>query len=530
MATVVDSDSKQSLGTLKITHSLDIALRGLRENDVKRTLWIDAISINQDDLEERSEQVLRMGDIYRQASRVVVWLGPALEDTHLAMTALQLLGQHLELSDNGCWYRAPEFNDLELGLDQPIPFSEEQWDAIEDLLFMPWFRRLWVLQEITTSAPGSILQCGQHQTTYHDLRRALAGLTERSGVPNDLSYIINDKNDLVYGLNQTSMGDVLSTSRQHLCADPRDKVYGILGLLGTKIREGIQPSYHSSYQEVYRAVFELHSNNTARLDLLSQCCFAGCEVMPSWLPDWRAHPKLFRRPDLGWQASGMPKADYRVVPYGLECTSLVLDTVLEAHAPAEEGDRGSFLSTLKEIQPTDFNAKYLKTDETLIDAWAATLTVGAYQERTVSAGYEPFTTWKEKLLHVLSLDSKSAGLVGAVEGLGNSNIDNLECMRYFKTQQGYIGLGPVAMERSDRICVLLGAFTPLVIRAAGDSSYQLIGWCYVHGLMDSEALLGPLPEPWRVEEHFLGRRQFPKYRNARLRRSQREDPRLGRAE
>ncbi|KXJ87678.1 heterokaryon incompatibility protein-domain-containing protein, partial [Microdochium bolleyi] len=46
--------------------------------------WIDAICINQDDISERSSQVALMRRIYRQASRIVIWLGPAADDSDQA--------------------------------------------------------------------------------------------------------------------------------------------------------------------------------------------------------------------------------------------------------------------------------------------------------------------------------------------------------------------------------------------------------------------------------------------------------------
>ena len=55
--------------------NLAFALMDLRLADRPRRLWIDAICINQGDHEERSSQVLLMRQIYRYASRVVVWLG-----------------------------------------------------------------------------------------------------------------------------------------------------------------------------------------------------------------------------------------------------------------------------------------------------------------------------------------------------------------------------------------------------------------------------------------------------------------------
>ena len=72
-------------GQLSITKDLPQALRHLRRQKFSRTLWIDQICINQINLDERSAQVTIMGEIYRHANRVVVWLGPAKDDSDLAM-------------------------------------------------------------------------------------------------------------------------------------------------------------------------------------------------------------------------------------------------------------------------------------------------------------------------------------------------------------------------------------------------------------------------------------------------------------
>lgn len=61
---------------LKITPNVDSLLRSVRKPHKCRNLWIDAISLNQADLDEKSQQVPLMGNIYHQASKVIVWLGP----------------------------------------------------------------------------------------------------------------------------------------------------------------------------------------------------------------------------------------------------------------------------------------------------------------------------------------------------------------------------------------------------------------------------------------------------------------------
>jgi hypothetical protein len=60
-----------------VTKNLASALRHLRYHDRQRILWVDALCIDQDNIEERNQQVTQMRDIYREggAKRVVVWLG-----------------------------------------------------------------------------------------------------------------------------------------------------------------------------------------------------------------------------------------------------------------------------------------------------------------------------------------------------------------------------------------------------------------------------------------------------------------------
>lgn len=59
--------------------------------------------------------------------------------------------------------------------------------------------------------------------------------------------------------------------------------------------------------------------------------------------------------------------------------------------------------------------------------------------------------------------------------------------RLFTTGFGYIGIGPRTLALGDRICVLLGCAVPLIIRTVGDL-HQLIGECYIHGMMNGEAI------------------------------------------
>jgi hypothetical protein len=60
-----------------VTWNLWTALQHLRMTDRDRVLWVDALCIDQTNLAERGHQVAQMGDIYRRADRVIIWLGLA---------------------------------------------------------------------------------------------------------------------------------------------------------------------------------------------------------------------------------------------------------------------------------------------------------------------------------------------------------------------------------------------------------------------------------------------------------------------
>jgi len=129
---------------LQITNNLAVALRHLRLRKKSRTLWVDAICINQDDPVERSAEVLEMGSIYRNAQQVVIWLGPASHDSDLALQTLRRVGEAVDYMPEkntiggqpGSWLETIQ-ND-----DGAIISHADCWFAIKDFLSREWFSRL----------------------------------------------------------------------------------------------------------------------------------------------------------------------------------------------------------------------------------------------------------------------------------------------------------------------------------------------------------------------------------------------------
>ena len=112
---------------LDVTRNLHAALLRLRDRSFERILWVDAICINQEDLQEQGQQVQLMARIYSQAARVLVWLGETADDSDNALDRI------LIAAENG----SSSLNDE--AIQQPILA----------LLRRPWFQRIWVSRSST---------------------------------------------------------------------------------------------------------------------------------------------------------------------------------------------------------------------------------------------------------------------------------------------------------------------------------------------------------------------------------------------
>jgi len=75
----------------------------------------------------------------------------------------------------------------------------------------------------------------------------------------------------------------------------------------------------------------------------------------------------------------------------------------------------------------------------------------------------------------------SAHLVEAVSAAWNGR-------RFFISEKGYMGLAPITARAGDAICILFGGQVPFILRERDDSEHSMIGECYVHGIMDGEAI------------------------------------------
>ena len=141
-----------------IKPNLEAALRELSKGKVERLLWIDAICINQADLNERNEQVRMMSSIYRQATRVVIWIGPrwtgGKNDAAEAIQGFMQRQRYGADSQQLSTFLENPHNRVEterhLGFfsdyteARAVDNTGGHWPVLVDFFDRPWWRRVWV--------------------------------------------------------------------------------------------------------------------------------------------------------------------------------------------------------------------------------------------------------------------------------------------------------------------------------------------------------------------------------------------------
>ncbi|KAF5619581.1 heterokaryon incompatibility het-6 [Fusarium tjaetaba] len=181
-------------------------LQSLRLPIGTRAVWVDAICINQNDIEERDSQVMKMSQMYKNCHRVVVYLGP---DMATSIPASYPAQKELVLSNS----------QASTGIS-PNSFRE--------LLCRRYFSRVWVVQELVLARRVAI-QIGDSEY-WMDSTTMRFMKTHNNWDWNSTSAPWL-QNVGLERLQKTNIFHILRATRMCQCADPRDRVFGILSLL-----------------------------------------------------------------------------------------------------------------------------------------------------------------------------------------------------------------------------------------------------------------------------------------------------------
>lgn len=296
---------KVNINNVDVTPNLFHALERIRFQDCSRYIWVDQLCINQSDNDEKGNQVQLMSQIYRTARNVLVWLGKNDEDN--ATTPNAAFGLVCEVVNFSLKSTSAFFTSSGNIKTVPVPatlpeMDSQRWLSLQKLFDLDWFWRVWVIQEIALSVTASLMwDDSEIAWEYVGLAAAYirinnSNLFEHCFLPGIFNayfmYRISVAADTVFKPVSLSFLRLLTMTQQYEASDPRDRVYGLLGLplinWGLAGKPFIQPDYNLDIQDVYRAVALGIIDAEGDLSLLSSVQhgpdFSSSQA--SWVPMW----------------------------------------------------------------------------------------------------------------------------------------------------------------------------------------------------------------------------------------------------
>ncbi|KAJ4305640.1 hypothetical protein N0V90_001171 [Kalmusia sp. IMI 367209] len=397
--------------TLPIGRNLASALRHLRYTQTSRTMWVDAICINQGSIPERNVQVKRMADIYRLADRVVIWLGQHENDSDLAMNMLNHLGAQVVLLENDWRSRAPEATEPDwYRLGKPMPIAEHVWAAMNHLLKRRWFDRVWVMQEGQLANSRAIVTCGATSIPWPRMQAALADLSSITDVSHEMLERFTRLEHFAFRQTGRSLYSLIFRNVYRACADPRDKIYGILGLAHPTIAARITPNYSASVEDAYKDVFLSYSTYSHRADMLCACDLGFRKIDgPSWIPDWTAIPESSVRIS-SLMSHDVSAACMEYVPPDVLRIIGVHCAVVHDVGAAASSEPANVIEAMRQWEPENLQTSSYVTGESMLDAFVSIIRGNCIKERFPDYGFPTMQSWKETYLSKISRSQGSGDL------------------------------------------------------------------------------------------------------------------------
>lgn len=211
-----------------------------------RYYWIDAICIDQENDLERGHQVNMMGDIYGGAACVIAWLDPSSAGSDQVMPAA-----------SGQVNMYPRGSNI----------------SLKGICNHPYWSRLWTAQEYIL-ARDVLLICGGQEVPLGEVQ-ALA-IADGEGKDSPMSWRMEARNRW-RRLRTIPLDMLLEQLAVAPCSDPRDRVYGILSLLGTQSEatHHLQADYTISEKQLYYRVLGRRLLSASHRTTLRRLTMAG---------------------------------------------------------------------------------------------------------------------------------------------------------------------------------------------------------------------------------------------------------------
>ncbi|PQE04120.1 heterokaryon incompatibility het-6 protein [Rutstroemia sp. NJR-2017a BVV2] len=430
---------------------------------------IDALCINQEDIEERNRIVKKMKNIYERSQGVIIWLGagdPEMEKTFVFLEDLkQKLQQLIETADDLGGPQNPFKPDTAASI---LPSDRIRHQKV--FYDHPYWSRGWILQEASTprrpsmsaSQSSTVVHYGLHTLSMESFLFAFESL-ERDRVPLTSSYGLHvktpykriasirwfrDADDRFGPFPPIDLTALLTHARACEVTNPRDRLYALLAIAtdGTDFTV----DYSKSVADIYHEYAKTIILRDKTLDILG----FSSEIQNS----------IF---------------DFLALNGGTSTRYVTGGTRLEAFRHTLTADVNTMDATIgRDTHP-----------------FAADLNIEGNMLQISRGAVVPLAEHmdsKEMILTIIESVKGNKEMVEEVEkqlpceGL----IDGILKHRVLiTTERGYIGVTADTAKPGDLVCIVRGAQFPLILRENDDgTTFKFVGDSYIHGIMDGEAV------------------------------------------
>ncbi|KAF6823184.1 heterokaryon incompatibility protein [Colletotrichum plurivorum] len=515
-------------------------------------IWADAVCIYQQDDTEKSQQVALMRDIYTSADSVFAWLSPEDGDTS---HALETLGEIFEIVDayvdaktgRPAEVEGPDWVDvtygivktaewvplavavlrwvLHLDLEQGAIFAPgDSWTALLHLSELPFWYRVWILQELALArslhymCPSARISHGRGVLAVTCVMETLKLLRlqrapELTGLIHSRVAVLQAKLNLVHRrmfLRQSfhrelatgsSRGDTLGMVLLTLFAgniratNPRDFVYGVLGLAGFDVAPTTPPRSARSTSGPPGPSWKSGGHCAAGL--------RNSEGLPTWAPSFDLRPRHWRMNTRAGECRAFRDVvELRDAPEVVISGTTLRVPALEAQAitylydrPIDDDFFGTGLLPCCETFLALLGPKYVN-DKPLLVALCCTLIQKLdcqYEPRRLASLFLGLCRWQPSGVLYEELEENMRGLedmeirdhMEFMLGEWTPAVSNNWGSRLVATRDGYIGLAGGDVQAGDVVCVLKECDGPVVLRRE-DDHYLFVSPCFMLGLMEGE--------------------------------------------
>jgi hypothetical protein len=590
---------------MSVGRNLHAALRQFRDNGLSSWFWVDSICIRQSDSEEKTHQVGHMKQIFSQADIVYVWLGSGCTASDVAMDFVSSMGpdalkidaselrlhyrhqvrQHLRkvLGTPTAWEDedsppagvgggvTPERIDALLNILRTFEQDEQIDHGLHNIMTRDYWHRIWIIQEIFLAQDVRVM-CGDRLVSLDFFDAVVSAVDTIVWFAHwDRSWLPSGARAHMTLLHGTSFNCIaLDTRRLHVhencppclynvlvhsqapadrpfysATDPRDLVFGVLGMITDAESLGLRVDYSMTPTEVFctatKALLRDEADGWPRFRL-DRCVprkdGALCDLpLPSWVPDWREVGrygfKICPTDHYGQfdASSGMepPLGTDEAMREGekleiLRVYGCIVDVVTEVMAPPEWVEENEWSPSFIKDGPQWITSirefvKLGKSSGPAEDYIWRTASCDSLHERPGRApgrhvgvtaeeadfirrimrddaiNAEELTPAQTDFIKRRSVEWRRGSDQPAQQQLRDFRISWLDTMgsvarsrTLFKTAKEMLGRGHVAVQVGDIVTLIHGVTSPVVLRPRAKGGFLFVGDTYVDGIMHGEFL------------------------------------------